>query len=264
MRKKILSAGAAVILVAAGFAVALGLAGGAAGTMVTTITKITGSTSTKDTTTVTKSTTTVTIRTTTAPPPSLQPQCRLAKPQPAEPLELNTVAAGGEAKTVVMEKQVLECDKANGGQQIRDLQTFIEVFEHADADGVTVSGTRVYATMCIKDLSVGSISCSHAPVPLGAPLSRPLAGCVPSDDQPDDPVQMNSKGVGDWFKTVAVEKEILFCPGGGVSDLYLFTELVSDNPPTGAPSARTFGGIICVEHPADAQPVDHCNRVTTT
>ena len=71
-------------------------------------------------------------------------------------------------------------------------------------------------------------------------------------------------GGGHRHRTITVEKEVLFCPNGGVSDLYLFTELVSDNPPTGGPTARSFGGIICVKHPADGTPVDRCNRISTS
>jgi hypothetical protein len=195
---------------------------------------------------------------------STQPQCKLARPQPADPLELNTVAAGSQAKSIVMEKEVYECSKPNGGQQVRDLQTFIEVFEDADADGVSVTATRVVATLCVKDLDVGTVKCSHQSVGVGGTLSKPLAGCVAGDDQPSDPVQMNSKGVGAWFKTIAVDKQVLFCPNAGVSDLYLFTELVSDNPPTGGPTARSFFGILCVKHPSDGTPVDRCNRIATS
>jgi hypothetical protein len=230
----------------------------------TTMTTKPPPTSTITVTTVTKPPPTSTITVTTAPPVSQQPQCKLRKPQPAEPLELNTVAAGSQAKTVVMEKEILDCTKQNGGVQVRDLQTFIEVFEQATAGGVSVSGTRVYATMCVQDMDVGTVNCTNSTVPLGPTLSRPLAGCVPSDDQPEDPVQMNSKGIGAWFKTVSVEKEILFCPNGGVDDLYLFTELVSDNPPTGSPSTRTFAGILCVKHPSNGTPVDQCNRIATS
>ena len=251
MRKKFLWTGAAAFLGLLGFALAFGVAqGGAFGT----------TTSTKPT----QSTITFTVPKTTTAPSSTQPQCKLARPQPADPLELNTVASGGQAKHIVMEKEIYECSKANGGQQVRDVQTFIEIYQEAGAGGVSVTGTRITATMCIKDLDVGSVTCSHQSVPLGGTLTRPLANCVPSDDQPSDPVQMNSKGVGDWFKTLTVEKEVLFCPNEGVTDLYLFTDLVSDNPPTGAASTKAFGGIICVKHPADGTPVDKCNRISTS
>jgi hypothetical protein len=259
MRKKFLWTGAAALLGLLGFALAFGVAqGGAFGT--TTVTK-----SSTNASTVTTITTVTTKPTTTAPksPPSTQPQCKLARPQPEDPLELNTVAAGGQAKSIVMEKEIYECSRSNGGLQIRDVQTFIELFEAADADGVSVTATRVIATLCVKDLDVGTVRCSQQSVPVGGTLSKPLAGCSPSDDQPHDPVQMNSKGIGDWFKTITVEKEVLFCPNDGVSDLYLFTELVSDNPPTGGPTARSFGGIICVKHPSDGTPVDRCNRIAT-
>lgn len=254
MRKTFLWSGAAVFLGLLGFALAFGVAqGGAFGTTISTK-------STPSTITVT----TITVPKTTTGASSTQPQCKLARPQPADPLELNTVAAGGQAKSIVMEKETYECSKSNGGLQVRDVQTFIEIFEQADADGVSVTTHRVITTMCSKDLDVGSITCSQRNVPLGATLTKPLANCNASDDQPQDPVQMNSKGIGDWFKTLTVDKEVLFCPNEGVSDLYLFTALVSDNPPTGAPTARTFGGIICVKHPADGTPVDRCNPVTTS
>jgi hypothetical protein len=258
MRKTFLWSGAAVLLGLLGFALAFGVAqGGATGTTVST--KPIPSTASS-----TGSTVTVTVQKTTTGSSSGPPQCKLARPQPADPLELNTVAAGAQAKSVVMEKEVYVCSRSSGGEQIRDLQTFIEVFEEADDDGVSVTATRVISTLCVKDLEVGTVKCSQQNVAVGGTLSKPLAGCVAGDDQPSDPVQMNSKGVGAWFKTVSVDKQVLFCPNGGVSDLYLFTELVSDNPPTGGPTARSFFGILCVKQPADGTPVDRCNRISTS
>ena len=155
---------------------------------------------------------------------STQPQCKLARPQPEDPLELNTVAAGGQAKHIVMEKQIYECSKSNGGQQVRDVQTFIEIYQEVDAYGVSPVATRVTATMCVKDLDVGSVTCSQRSVPLGGALEA-ARRLQPERRSAWRPVQMDGKGVGDWFKTLTVEKEVLFCPNEGVSDLYLFTEL---------------------------------------
>src|SRR3954470_9949290 len=172
MRKKFAWSGAAVLLGLLGFALAFGVAqGGAFGTR--TITK-----SSTGETTITKTTVTLPTKGTTTVS-SGQPQCKLARPQPEDPLELNTVAAGGQAKSVVMEKEIYECSKSNGGQQVRDVQTFIEIFESADEGGVATVATRVIAAMCVKDLDVGTVRCSHQSVPVGGTLTKPLADCNP-------------------------------------------------------------------------------------
>jgi hypothetical protein len=50
--------------------------------------------------------------------------CQPTNPQPAQPLEMNTVVGGGVAKTVAMEKELFDCqDPAAGTTFSRDVET---------------------------------------------------------------------------------------------------------------------------------------------
>jgi len=161
-----------------------------------------------------------------------------------------------------MEKDILQC--AGAATQTRDLETFIEVIQRATPSGLADVTVRIHTALCIKDFSVGRVQCSRKNVPLGGELANPLSGCKNSDQQPSDPVQMVGKGVGTWFKTTKLEKQVLECPNGAVSDLYVFTDVLSANPPTAAASTTTFRAIVCTWAPPVGVPPVRCNTSKTT
>ena len=216
------------------------------------------------TTTTTKPTTTTSPPTTTvkAPPPPTGLNCQLAKPQPSDPLELNTVAAGDTARTIAMEKDILICKKGNDQAQIRDVETFIEVVQKAGANGLTTQSVNVHTALCTQDMQGGGVACARQNIGLSGGSSKPLAGCDPYEQQPGDPVQMNSKGVGAWFKTTKVEKTVYVCPNGSFAHLYVFTDVVSANPPTTASSTTKFYGVVCYLDPTSGIPPWKCSTVT--
>ena len=223
----------------------------------------TTSTTTTSTTTTTKPTTTTQPTTTVkAPPPPNGLNCQLTKPQPSDPLELNTVAAGDTARTIAMEKDILVCKKGNDQAQIRDLETFIEVVQKAGANGLTTQSVNVHTALCTQDMQGGGVACARQNLGVSGSVSKPLAGCYPYDQQPGDPVQMNSKGVGAWFKTTKVEKTVYVCPNGSFAHLYVFTDIVSPNPPTTAASTTKFYGVVCYLDPTTGTPPWKCNTVT--
>ncbi len=186
--------------------------------------------------------------------------CELVQPQPAHPLEANTVAVGALFKTVAMEKETFACtvDPNFPPTQLRDVETFIEIVEAATRDGVKVVEKRVESATCIKDLAGQGgwvVRCSTEPVALAPPGNPAIPGdCRPSPDQPADPVDMDTAvGANDRFvKTVKVEKEVFFCSEDVVADVYLFTEIIEAQTRNAAgavgtvrPIAKEFEGIVC-------------------
>jgi hypothetical protein len=184
--------------------------------------------------------------------------CQLARPpmQPANPLEMNTIARGDLFKTVAMEKEVFVCSNAAGAPTvIRDVETFIEIIERDR--GVQVE-QRVEIATCDKDFESGNVRCGNQQLRLQT-IEAPLKGCDPLASeqlQPADPVEMNTvTTIGtdrkEYVKAIKVEKEILSC-GNFLGDHYLFTEIIEmrTNIPgthtlTYRPALRRFFGVFC-------------------
>jgi hypothetical protein len=177
-------------------------------------------------------------------------------------LRLNVVAAGDTATTTGMEKDILEC--AGKATQTRDLETFIEVVQRLTPTGLTDLAVRVHTALCIKDFTVGVVQCSRKNVPVGGQLTNPLNGCKNAGVQPADPVQMVGKGVGTGYKTTKLEKQVVECPDGTLNDLYVFTDVLTTNPPTASPSTTTFRAIVCSWTPSTGVPPLKCNAVKAT
>ncbi|PYQ04799.1 MAG: hypothetical protein DMF83_17280 [Acidobacteria bacterium] len=199
--------------------------------------------------------------------------CRLAQPQPASPLEMNTVTVDSLFKTVVMEKEVFVCANEPGAPaSIRDVETFIEIVELATRDGARVVEKRVESATCDKNPSAAGVTvkCNRAAVPLGPPGNPAIPGtCTPSLQQPSDPVEMNTAvGPKDRLvKTIKVEKEVFDCDQGTVvGDLYLFTEIIeapsetARGLPTVRPIAKRFEGIVCFKSVSEGRLIG-CRQV---
>jgi hypothetical protein len=182
--------------------------------------------------------------------------CRLAAPQPAEPLELNLVGVkvGSRqvAKAIAMEKEVFICESS-----IKDVETFIEWVQARSGSGMTLPSLRVDQASCEKSYR-GLVSCKSRRVIVGPP-SNPLKGCkpLPMDRQPAAPVRMSSVVFDPLVTTVKVEKEIWACPRG-IGDVYLFTEIVEATPGKVRPSF--FEGIVCLKSESEAELV-RCDRI---
>jgi hypothetical protein len=182
---------------------------------------------------------------------------------PAQPLELNTVAADGLFKTVAMEKEIFTCRNAAGNPVvIRDLETFIEVIQRANGELVAV---RVDLAICNKDFRDDRVSCAIAPLPLAAPEPTPLAGCdIETHRVPADPVQMNTAITGPVVKTIKVEKEWFRC-GNRIRDIYVFTEIMerrqqaAGGGETYVPFLRRAFGVVCVKN-VRAGRIQSCHR----
>ena len=194
------------------------------------------------------------------------PVCAPSVPQPAQPLELNTVVAGSLVKTVAMEKEVFDCRSFQSEQttEIIDAETFVEVIERATGAEVEM---RVEVAECRKDFGAavggsGHVVCSSRDVPI-VDVTDPLALCQPKGlTQPTDPVEMNTVVMPTTrlVKTIKVEKEQFRCPThvpgittspDEIGDLYVFTEIIER--PTFVPGLGTtlrplvkrFEGIVC-------------------
>jgi hypothetical protein len=189
--------------------------------------------------------------------------CQLVQPQPEHPLEANTVAVDALFKTVVMEKETFACsaEPTLPPTQLRDVETFIEIVEASTPNGVKVVDKRVESATCIKGRAPGGwvVRCSTAPIDLVPVESLTISGgCVPSQEQPTDPVEMNTAvGEKGRVKTVTVEKELFTC-GGVVVDVYLFTEIIeapskSTAGATIRPIAKQFEGIVCFKNVQNAK-----------
>ena len=198
--------------------------------------------------------------------------CQPTNPQPSQPLEMNTVVVNGHAKTVAMEKELFDCQAQDGTVQfVRDVETFVEIIERATSTNVTTVARRVIIATCDKNwLPNGSVSCRTANITLGGLVGDALKGCRPLPPggvvrNPEDPVEMNTVVMGDFIKTIKVEKEVFACANGRIGDLYLFTELIerrSSAAPIPAPFAERFDGIMCFKDPAQGV-IERCTRVRT-
>jgi len=183
--------------------------------------------------------------------------CRLAAPQPAEPLELNLVAirigTTDYAKAIAMEKEVFLCEGS-----IKDVETFIEWVQVRSGSFMKPRAPTVEQASCEKAYPRGLVTCKSKRVPVGPP-SLPLKGCkpLPMDRQPAAPVRMSSVVLGRLVKTVKVEKEIWSCRQG-LGDVYLFTEIVEAAP--GKVSQRLFEGIVCIKSESEAELL-RCDRI---
>jgi hypothetical protein len=164
---------------------------------------------------------------------------------------MNTVADTGLAKTVAMEKEVFNCQPPTGGPAtIRDVETFIELVEHASSTGVTTVTRGVQVATCDKSLATGTVRCSNRILPLGSPNPTPLKGCQLANPQPLGTVQMNTVTLSPFVKTVKVEKEVFNC-SGAIGDVYVFTELVEQRTSTSyKPFVTVFDGIVCFKVPS--------------
>ena len=197
--------------------------------------------------------------------------CVLFDPQPAQPLEMNTVVVAGHAKTVAMEKELFDCRSAETGDRFaRDVETFVEIVERASSTTVTTVARRVIVATCDKNFDDGSVSCRTASVALGGLVGNALSGCEPPLPggvirNPADPVEMNTVVMGDFIKTIKLEKEVLECGEDRVGDVYLFTELIerrSSAAPIPVPFSNRFDGIMCFKDTSQGAIVS-CNRVRT-
>lgn len=183
--------------------------------------------------------------------------CRLAAPQPAEPLELNLVAVKigttDYAKAIAMEKEVFLCEGS-----IKDVETFIEWVQVRSGNFMKPRAPTVEQASCEKAYPRGVVTCKSRRVTVGPP-ANPLKGCkpLPMDRQPAAPVRMSSVVLGRLVKTVKVEKEIWACPRG-IGDIYLFTEIVEAAP--GKVSQRLFEGILCIKSESEAELL-RCDRI---
>lgn len=197
--------------------------------------------------------------------------CQPTDPQPAAPLEMNTVQVDDLAKTIAMEKELFSCqDPAAGATFSRDVETFVEVIEQATATNVTRVARRVLIVTCDKNFApTGVVDCRTANIPLGPKVPSALQGCqTPPPGSvvrtPADPVEMNSVALLDFIKTIKVEKEVLNCPGF-IGDVYLFTEVLEKRT-TGAsgyvPFSTRFDGILCRKDPQQGV-ITSCTRFET-
>jgi hypothetical protein len=199
------------------------------------------------------------------------PLCTPTNPQPAAPLEMNTVVIGSVAKTVAMEKELFDCQDSTGAQFARDVETFVEILETGTATNISTAARRVIIATCDKNfVPTGRVLCKSKTITLTAPVANPLAGCrqFPAASvlkTPADPVEMNTVVVGDVVKTIKVEKEVLDC-GTFVGEVYLFTEVIelrTAAQPVPATIATRFDGIMC-RKTVQLGDITSCTRFTTT
>jgi len=192
--------------------------------------------------------------------PQQQAVCVLHNPQPAAPLEMNTVTANGLFKTVAMEKELFDCKNAAGGAVViaKDLETFIEIIQNAK----TVVDFRVELAHCTKNFPVGTVRCTWSKPDL-IQITTPIKNCDPATNtSPPDPVVMNTAVAG-VIKTIKVEKEIMRC-GPEIGELYTFTQIVearatSAAGPTFKTIQRQFFGLMCFKQEQQAT-INRCAR----
>jgi hypothetical protein len=197
--------------------------------------------------------------------------CTPTNPQPAQPLEMNTVVVAGVAKTVAMEKELFDCqDPATGSTFSRDVETFVELIERDVGTNINTVARRVLVAICDKSFSTGKVACRSSSPPLGAPVGNPLLNCRPLPATgvvrtPADPVEMNSVAMGEFIKTIKLEKEVLACQNR-IGDVYVFTEVIERRTTAASayvPFATRFEGIMCLKNP-QLGVIESCTRFTTT
>jgi hypothetical protein len=198
--------------------------------------------------------------------------CTLASTQPDQPLEMNTVAQGDLAKTVVQETEIYVCEDPSGIPfRTIDLETFLEIVERAGTNGTSIVERRAEVAECSKRFPDGTVSCRGEVLSLGGPVTPAVDGCEPATTQLADPVEMNTIAFGSasarLIKTIKVEKQIFSCGNTSRADLYVFREIIekrtttSTGSPTYRPVQRRFQGIVCRKTTFPVAEVQSCDRV---
>jgi hypothetical protein len=173
---------------------------------------------------------------------------------------MNTVEAIV-TKTVAVEKEVFICRNAKVSF-VRDLETFVELTEaHPDDVEFKEALVTIATTTCDKPIRDPlATTCTAQPVEIGA-NALDLGRCrLPDpDQQPEDPVEMNSiaiPGIGPGHvlaKTIKLDKEVFPCQNG-MADVYLFTEIgehgfANTQFPNGTVQTTftRFVGVVCLK-----------------
>ncbi len=188
--------------------------------------------------------------------------------------EMSTIVENGLFKTVSMEKEIYRCTTANLANQIKDLETFIEIVQTPK----TIVDVRVRQVTCVKDFLTGMITCGKGSVALatGAASAPPLLGCDWLSGDPYAPTQptiLNMVVNGGTVKEIKVDKEVFLCrPVTGAApvlrDVYLFTEIIeyraaatATTPETYKISTYRFIGVTCDKLLEEAK-ITGCTRFT--
>ena len=194
--------------------------------------------------------------------------CQPTDPQPAAPLEMNTVQVDDLAKTVAMEKELFSCqDPAVGSNFSRDVETFVEMIEKASATNVTTISRRVRIATCDKNFApTGAVTCrSHEhrarrPHPQSvAGLSAARAGRGGADAARSGGDEQ--RGAARLHQDDQGRKGGAQLPGA-IGDVYLFTEMLEKKTAAAqgyAPFATRFDGIICRKDPQQGA-ITGCSR----
>jgi len=200
--------------------------------------------------------------------------------------EMSTIVENGLFKTVAMEKEIYKCTNAAMVNEIKDLETFIEIIQTGtlNATGALASNivdVRVRQVTCAKNFTTGQISCGRGSITLatGTAATPPLQGCDwQSGDAyaPTVPTILNMVVNGGVVKEIKVDKEVFMChPVTGavavLRDVYVFTEILEyrQNATTTTPplpltyklSTYKFIGVTCDKQLEEAK-ITGCARFT--
>jgi len=164
-----------------------------------------------------------------------QSGCTLSQVQPADSIDMNTVAFKTFAKTVHVEKEIYT-NCSGIVPTVLDVSIFTELRENLTSFPKVDPQVSFEVVTCSKIISSGSpIGCKQ-----GIPITNPMpnaTGCKQNNIA--FPIEMNSinsdKGI---IKTVEAEKESFTCkvvgnvPSGfgslGIKDVIIFTEIFDD------------------------------------
>ncbi len=171
-----------------------------------------------------------------------------------DPLTMNSVKNGQIVKTIISEKEIYDCFLNQGNiAVIVDVTTYIEIFENITShDELSHS---VLVTTCIKDVTDGqAVGCEVSETPDSG--ITPVAGTCTEEDI-EDPAEMNTVNKGTTVKTIVAQKEQFLCvlPDTTVKkvDEYIITEIF-ENLATGNVTETNFLEVRCVVVVSDDDP----------
>jgi len=207
------------------------------------------------------------------------------------PLEVNVRTVANMFKTVIVEKELFNCNfvddatDSTNPDTVREVTIVIESFE--DSTGNLINSLRkVEVIQCNKSLTKLQTICTFltptisddfgvafADIVVGGDLTR-VGSC--SSAQLDDPIAMDSATLdssvkiqgklltSSTVKTVLVEKEILSClaaPSAGgppvnrIFDYFTIEDIVHQLTPTPVRNTH-YGFVICEKHPTFATVIE--------
>ncbi len=201
----------------------------------------------------------------TSPSSAIAPQIRISDCQPmkplADPVDMNTIIFKDIAKTIHVEKEILNCKIQTGGSVLAMISIFTELFENVKTQSSL--NKTVEAVTCIKAYNGTVLWCQSKNIPITNEYPLSAINCDPQNlkiqNQPS-PIEMETVvGPNGIVKTVEAEKEVFLCDlkqGAPTKslDVIIFTELF-ENMLSETTIKRNIETVSCIKDLSNAEVI---------